>query len=221
MSSSHSGGPNDQPGPVLASRAFAMTSAAMYDAYNSIERIGQRYLISVPNAGNADSDAAVAQAAHDRSVGAVPEPARHLRRGAGPDAAAHPRRRRGEPRTRRRRHRRRRHARRPRQRRRQHLRRHPEPALRAQRPARLPQRRPAAPRPGLLRPRRRRHRHVRHPRLRAVRPRPPRRPGRRLGPHQHRRLPAHAGLRGGLRRGQAPRRRRGHHADPAHRRADG
>jgi hypothetical protein len=41
-----------------------MTSAAMYDAYNSIERIGERYLIRVPNPGNADSDAAVAQAAH-------------------------------------------------------------------------------------------------------------------------------------------------------------
>src|SRR5262249_33375826 len=46
-------------------RAFAMTSAAMYDAYNSIEHVGERYLISVPNAGNADSDAAVAQAAHN------------------------------------------------------------------------------------------------------------------------------------------------------------
>jgi hypothetical protein len=60
----HSSAPAEQPGPVLASRAFAMTSAAMYDAYNSIERIGQRYLISVPVSGNADSDAAVAQAAH-------------------------------------------------------------------------------------------------------------------------------------------------------------
>jgi hypothetical protein len=62
----HRGGhsPAEQLGPVLSARAFAMTSGAMYDAYNSIERIGQRYLISVPNSGNADSDAAAAQAAH-------------------------------------------------------------------------------------------------------------------------------------------------------------
>jgi hypothetical protein len=64
----HSGGVSvdlvEQLGPVLSARAFAMTSAAMYDAYNSIERIGERYLIRVPNPGNADSDAAVAQAAH-------------------------------------------------------------------------------------------------------------------------------------------------------------
>jgi hypothetical protein len=61
----HTSAPAEQPGPVLSARAFAMTSAAMYDAYNSIEHIGERYLISVPNVGNADSDAAVAQAAHN------------------------------------------------------------------------------------------------------------------------------------------------------------
>src|SRR5262245_6590953 len=66
------GGPNDQPGPVLAQRAFAIASAAMYDAYNSIERIGSRYLVSVPVLLNADSDAAVAQAAHDTLVALYP-----------------------------------------------------------------------------------------------------------------------------------------------------
>src|SRR5262245_52480635 len=69
---SHGGGVNDQPGPVLAARAFAISSAAMYDAYNSIERIGQRYLVSAPNTFNADSDAAVAQAAHDALVALYP-----------------------------------------------------------------------------------------------------------------------------------------------------
>jgi hypothetical protein len=69
---SHSGGANDQPGPVLAARAFAITSAAMYDAYNSIERIGARYLVNAPNASDANSDAAVAQAAHDVLVALYP-----------------------------------------------------------------------------------------------------------------------------------------------------
>ena len=68
----HSGGVNDQPGPILAQRAFAIASAAMYDAYNSIERIGQRYLVTAPNSSNADSDAAVAQAAHDTLVALYP-----------------------------------------------------------------------------------------------------------------------------------------------------
>jgi hypothetical protein len=54
-----------QPGPVLVARAFAMTSAAMYDAFNSIEIIGTPYLTKVPNAAGASIDAAVAQAAHD------------------------------------------------------------------------------------------------------------------------------------------------------------
>jgi hypothetical protein len=54
-----------QPGPILVARAFAMTSAAMYDAFNSIESIGTPYLSKVPNAAGASVDAAVAQAAHD------------------------------------------------------------------------------------------------------------------------------------------------------------
>jgi hypothetical protein len=57
-----------QPGPVLCSRAFAMTSAAMYDALNSIENIGAPYLTVAPNAAGASVDAAVAQAAHDMLV---------------------------------------------------------------------------------------------------------------------------------------------------------
>jgi hypothetical protein len=54
-----------QPGPVLVARAFAMTSAAMYDAFNSVESIGAPYLTKVPNAAGASVDAAVGQAAHD------------------------------------------------------------------------------------------------------------------------------------------------------------
>jgi hypothetical protein len=56
------------PGPVLVARAFAMTSAAMYDALNSIENIGAPYLTVAPNAVGASVDAAVAQAAHDTLV---------------------------------------------------------------------------------------------------------------------------------------------------------
>src|SRR5690349_20215162 len=39
----HSGTVHQQPGPILSSRAFAMTSAAMYDALNSIDAIGTPY----------------------------------------------------------------------------------------------------------------------------------------------------------------------------------
>src|SRR5690349_14412946 len=45
------------PGPVLVARAFAMTSAAMYDALNSIENIGAPYLTKVSNAAGASVDA--------------------------------------------------------------------------------------------------------------------------------------------------------------------
>jgi hypothetical protein len=57
--------PQQQPGPVLVARAFAMTSAAMYDAFNSVESLGAPYLTKVPNSAGASVDAAVAQAAHD------------------------------------------------------------------------------------------------------------------------------------------------------------
>ena len=57
----------EQGGPVLTARAFAIVGAALYDAYNSIERIGDPYLVTAPRALGADSGAAVAQAAHDAS----------------------------------------------------------------------------------------------------------------------------------------------------------
>jgi hypothetical protein len=60
----HSGTP-EQGGPILTSRAFAIVSTAMYDAYNSIERIGAPFLVRARPKGQANSDAAVAQAAHD------------------------------------------------------------------------------------------------------------------------------------------------------------
>lgn len=60
----HSGTP-EQGGPILTSRAFAIVSAAMYDAYNSIEKVGSPFLVRIKSSGNANSDAAVAQAAHD------------------------------------------------------------------------------------------------------------------------------------------------------------
>jgi hypothetical protein len=62
----------EEPGPVMTARAFAMVSAAMYDAYNSIEHIGSSYLVTAPRATGADSDAAVAQAAHDTLVALFP-----------------------------------------------------------------------------------------------------------------------------------------------------
>jgi len=61
-----------QGGPVLSARAFAIVSAAAYDAYNSVEQIGDPYLVMAPNATGADSDAAVAQAAHDALVALFP-----------------------------------------------------------------------------------------------------------------------------------------------------
>jgi hypothetical protein len=61
-----------QGGPILAGRAFAIVSSAMYDAYNSIERIGESFLLRVPSMRGASSDAAVAQAAHDTLVSLYP-----------------------------------------------------------------------------------------------------------------------------------------------------
>ena len=61
-----------QGGPILAGRAFAIVSAAMYDAYNSIEKIGEAYLVTAPPTRDANSDAAVAQAAHDTLVALYP-----------------------------------------------------------------------------------------------------------------------------------------------------
>src|SRR5436190_1087351 len=64
----HSGTVHQQPGPILCSRAFAMTSAAMYDALDSIEHFGTPYLTVAPDTAGASIDAAVAQAAHDTLV---------------------------------------------------------------------------------------------------------------------------------------------------------
>lgn len=62
----------DEGGPILASRAFAIISAAMYDAYNSIEHIGNAYLVNAPFTHGANSDAAVAQAAYQTLVELFP-----------------------------------------------------------------------------------------------------------------------------------------------------
>jgi hypothetical protein len=65
----------EQGGPILTSRAFAIVSAAMYDAYNSIERIGEPYLVTAKRGRGANVDAAVAQAAHDTLVALYPSQA--------------------------------------------------------------------------------------------------------------------------------------------------
>ncbi len=61
----HSRKAPEQGGPVLTGRAFGIVSAAMYDAYNSINHVGEKFFTLVPNTRGADSDAAVARAAHD------------------------------------------------------------------------------------------------------------------------------------------------------------
>jgi hypothetical protein len=68
----HSLAAPEEGGPNLTARAFAITSAAMYDAYNSIHPIGDPYLTVAPNADHASSDAAVAQAGHDTLVALFP-----------------------------------------------------------------------------------------------------------------------------------------------------
>ncbi|MEI8212463.1 MAG: dockerin type I domain-containing protein [Planctomycetota bacterium] len=62
----------EQGGPVLTARAFAIVSVSMYDAFNSIERIGAPFLIRAKVGGKSDSDAAVAQAAHDTLTALYP-----------------------------------------------------------------------------------------------------------------------------------------------------
>src|SRR5262245_7894619 len=62
----------EQGGPVLTGRAVAITSAAMYDAYNSIKHIGSAYLITAFANRGANADAAVAQAAHDTLLALFP-----------------------------------------------------------------------------------------------------------------------------------------------------
>jgi len=62
----------EQGGPVFTARAFAIVSAAMFDAENSIHQRFTPYLTLAPNAHNASVDAAVAQAAHDTLVALFP-----------------------------------------------------------------------------------------------------------------------------------------------------
>jgi hypothetical protein len=68
----HSTGAPEEGGPTLTARAFAIVSAAMYDAYNSIHPIGDPYLTVAPNADHASSEAAVAQAGRDTLVALYP-----------------------------------------------------------------------------------------------------------------------------------------------------
>eukprot|EP00457_Paulinella_chromatophora_P004579 gb/GEZN01004591.1/.p1 GENE.gb/GEZN01004591.1/~~gb/GEZN01004591.1/.p1 ORF type:complete len:556 (-),score=41.92 gb/GEZN01004591.1/:186-1853(-) len=54
-------------GPLLTARAFAMTSCAMYDSFNSVTPIGDKckYVSVNTRAKDADRDVAIAVAAHD------------------------------------------------------------------------------------------------------------------------------------------------------------
>lgn len=63
----------DQPGPTRESRAFAIVSAAVYDAVNSIVPTAAPYLVSVPGFHDASLPAAVAEAAHDTLVSLYPQ----------------------------------------------------------------------------------------------------------------------------------------------------
>lgn len=63
---------NDQLGPTRSSRALAIEHAAMFDAWNSINRQFTPYLVQAPNFQNASDVAAIAQAAHDTLVAMYP-----------------------------------------------------------------------------------------------------------------------------------------------------
>jgi hypothetical protein len=70
---SYSGGVvNDQVGPTRSSRALAIESVAMFDAWNSIHRQFTPYLVRAPEANDASDVAAVAVAAHDTLVAMYP-----------------------------------------------------------------------------------------------------------------------------------------------------
>jgi len=62
----------EQGGPDMTARAFAIVSVAMYDAFNSTENIGEKYLTKVPFGTFGDSSAAFAQAAHDTLIALYP-----------------------------------------------------------------------------------------------------------------------------------------------------
>jgi hypothetical protein len=57
---------------VFFTRPYAMTSIAMFDALNAIERMYQPYLADVEAGANASRQAAIAQAAHDVLVALYP-----------------------------------------------------------------------------------------------------------------------------------------------------
>ena len=56
--------PQDNPGPTFCSRAFAIVSVAMYDAFNSIDGKYEPYLSDVPGYSQADARAAIGTAAY-------------------------------------------------------------------------------------------------------------------------------------------------------------
>ena len=60
----------------LASRALAITQAAVYDSVNAIDRSFEPYHAHVHASRGASLEAAAAQAAHDTLVGPVPQPRR-------------------------------------------------------------------------------------------------------------------------------------------------
>jgi peroxidase len=68
----HTSSALEQAGPIKTSQAFATVSGAMYDAYNSVERIGDELETTAKRGRGADATAAVAQAAHDTLVSLYP-----------------------------------------------------------------------------------------------------------------------------------------------------
>ena len=66
-----SGSP-DQVGTLNTTRAMAIVSGAMYDAYNSVENIGDQFLFTAKRGRGVDVEAAVAQAAHDTLIKLYP-----------------------------------------------------------------------------------------------------------------------------------------------------
>jgi len=58
--------------PMMESRMYAMINVAMHDALNTIEARYARYALTIPVNGDANANAAVAQAAHDVIVALIP-----------------------------------------------------------------------------------------------------------------------------------------------------
>lgn len=59
-------------GPPASARALAIVHAAMFDAYNAIDRRCAPYLVRLPRVPNASADAAVAVAAYDTLSSLIP-----------------------------------------------------------------------------------------------------------------------------------------------------